>query len=81
MSSHTSEFSITQFDWTRIGCPYSAIVVEYLAKVVSFFLLAKTTAHSKKCHPPSMPPCKRMCHGVNLSYAAKQNEKKVISIK
>jgi hypothetical protein len=81
MSSHTSEFSITQFDWTFIGCPYLAIAIEYLAKIVYFLFSTKTIAHSKKCDPPSMPPCKRMCHGVSLSYVAKQNKKKVISIK
>ncbi len=81
MCSHTSEFSTTQFDWILIGCPYLAIAVEYLAKIVYFFLLAKTIAHSKKCDPPSMSPCKRMCHGVSLPYVAKQNEKKAISIK
>jgi hypothetical protein len=75
MSSCTSECSITQFDRTFIGCPYLATTVEYLAKFVSFFLSTKITTHNKKCDPLSMPPCKRMCHGVSLSYVAKKNEK------
>jgi hypothetical protein len=72
MSCHTSECSATQYDQTFIGCPYLTTIVEYLAKIISFFLLTETTTHSKKCDPPSMPPCKQMCHGVSLPYATKQ---------
>ncbi len=80
MSCHTNECSTTQHDQTFIGCPYLATIVEYLTKFISFFLLAETIAHSKKHDPPSMPPCKQMCHGVSLSYATKQNDIKVISM-
>jgi len=62
-----------------IRCPYLAITIEYLVEIV-FFLSTETTTHTKKCDPPSMAPCKQTCHGVNLSYVAKQNEKNVISI-
>ncbi len=80
MSCHTSECSTTQSNQTFIRCPYLITIVEYLTKNISFFLLTKTTAHNKKCDPLSMPPCKQMWHGVSLSYVAKQNEIKVISI-
>jgi hypothetical protein len=80
MSSSTNECSITQSNWTLIGCPYLAIVIEYLVEIIFFFLSIDTTTHSKKCDSPLMFPCKQMCPGVNLSYVAKQNEKNVISI-
>ncbi len=75
MSSCPNECLVTQIDRTLIGCPYLATTIEYLAKIVSFFLSTKITTHNKKCDPLSMPPCKWMCHGVSLSYVVKQNEK------
>jgi hypothetical protein len=54
------------------GCPYFAIIVKYLAKIVSFHLFVATHAHNTKWFPPSIPTWIPIPHFTNLSYVAHQ---------
>jgi hypothetical protein len=63
MSCHTSEYLSTQSYQTFIECPYLITIVEYLAKIISFFLLIETTTHSKKFDPHQCPHASKCAMG------------------